>query len=230
MNIAKFNEELRNKIIKAQRLEKQLYFKAAKDVWLEISEFTLNASKDPKIDQTFRNMLIQKTEKIIAHIKNLQESKIEKSRAGLISSQKTHEVDSEKAYVKGQDPKIQSEGDEKEVSSEEINLDELPDVPKDSKVKNVSEFKNLPSGFKEIETSEDYKIITPFDVKFVNDRLKSADDYDQKTKSLSKKKGEGDTQVRLDEKTEDGNIICFACGHGNPPGTKHCKNCGTPLK
>ncbi|MEJ2250750.1 MAG: hypothetical protein P8Y97_13990, partial [Candidatus Lokiarchaeota archaeon] len=86
MDIAKFNEQLRNKIIKAQRLEHQEYFKAAKDAWLDVSEFTLNASKDPKIDTSFRNMLINKTEKIIQHVKDLQRSKLEKTREELRSS------------------------------------------------------------------------------------------------------------------------------------------------
>ena len=72
MDIAKFNQELSYKVAKANGLEKHKRFQEAIDLWLDISEMALNASKTPKIEVYYKSMLIEKTKQIINHIKDLK--------------------------------------------------------------------------------------------------------------------------------------------------------------
>ena len=108
-----------------------------------------------------------------------------------------------------------------------------PTANSPSKVIESSEFKDLPIGFKEIQTSKDYTIITPHDEDYVKKQRDIAEQKDY-LKSMKQMPSEGDVEPsdRLDfEQPKDGkSLICFACGHDkNAPDAKVCKNCGTEL-
>ncbi len=64
MDITKFNTQLGAKIAKAKSYEKNGDKESAIKLWIEISEMTLNFSKSPDLDFSFRNMLINRTEQI----------------------------------------------------------------------------------------------------------------------------------------------------------------------
>ena len=72
MDISKFNQELAYKVAKANGLEKNNRVKEAIKVWIEITEMVLKMSKLPKLEFSFRSMLIERTEQIIKHIKDLK--------------------------------------------------------------------------------------------------------------------------------------------------------------
>ena len=75
MDIAKFNKELGTKIAMAKSYEKHDNSEVAIKLWIEISEMTINASKDPTIETPFRHMLITRTEQIFEHIRSLKTPK-----------------------------------------------------------------------------------------------------------------------------------------------------------
>jgi len=87
MDVAKFNQELSYKVAKANGLEKHKRFQEAIDLWLDISEMALNASKTPNIQVYYKSMLIEKTKQIINHIKDLKSKLYGQKGRGQISRQ-----------------------------------------------------------------------------------------------------------------------------------------------
>jgi hypothetical protein len=223
MDITRFNKELGNKIAIAKRFERNGDIKAAIQEWVEISEMALNFSKSPKIDATFKNMIINRTRGIFLHIKNLKASQSKKEK-----------------YI---EDLISPIGElEKEISSESIKNEKIlmqeeeisdPDRISTSKIVDESEFKNLPKGFKEIETSEDFKIITPHDKDFVKKQRAKAEDGDHfkpKEQIDSKSAPKPEDRKNFEQQKDDKNLICFACGYDkNGLNDKVCKNCRTRL-
>jgi hypothetical protein len=223
MDITRFNKELGNKIAIAKRFERKGDIKAAIQEWVEISEMALNFSKSPKIDATFKNMIINRTKGIFLHIKNLKErqSKKEKHIEDLISPIEELEAEISSESIKNEDTFMQEE-----------KISDKDSISK-SKIVDESEFKNLPKGFKEIETSEDFTIITPHDEDFVKKKRAKVEDGDyfkpkEQIDSTSAPKPED--RKDFEQQTDGKNLICFACGYDrNGLNDKICKNCKTSL-
>jgi len=228
MDITRFNKELANKIASAKGYEKSGDIKFAIKLWIEISEMTIRLSKNRKLDASFRNMLMNRTKGIFEHIKILKSGQIKEElyREKIKSPQ---EVD----YIEYSSETIQSEnGDLQEQESSEITASSS-NTSISQKIIEDSDLKNLPKGFKEIGTSEDFEIITPHDKDFVKKQLDKALDSDYfKAKKQEGSEEGSKRQDRLNfEQTKDGkNKICFACGYDkNLLTDKTCKNCGTNL-
>jgi len=226
MDIAKFNKELGTKIALAKSLEKSNEITAAIKVWVEISEMTLRFSKSRNLDFTFKNMLIKKTEGLVQHIKNLKSGKIIEDVLGEEIEPRVKETPDQETI-----DAISSE----ESYSEDFLTDEEKEnnaiESKDVKFIEDSELKNIPNGFKEIQTKKDFKIITPHDNNYVKKVLKK--DIDMSI--FTPKKGENDQtqnqgKIELEQPKDSNKVICFACGAELPAKTKICPNCGTTIK
>ena len=225
MDISKFNQELAYKVAKANGLEKHQRVKEAIKVWIEISEMVITMSKLPKLDFSFRSMLIEKTEQIINHIKDLK-------RISSISlkMQKQETVISPKSKsIEDKTETLSNETEFKSKSYPSIQEQRHPEIlgpeKKPSKIIENNDIKNLPKGFKEIETSDDFTIITPHDKEYVEKILNQ--DIDMSVfKHPEPNLGSDNREV-----TSKGGdkLICFACGTELPPGTKICSSCGTKL-
>ena len=228
MDITQFNKELGKRIAIAKTYEIKGDIQAAIQQWVEISEMTLNFSKSPKIDPMFKNMIINRTKGIFLHIKELK------------AGQLKEEVYKDDLKYLEEEPKPEISPEmvlsEDTIRQEEhVNQDSdlNPPVNNESKIIEDSEFKELPKGFKEIQTSEDFTIITPHDEDFVKKQHVIA----EKSEMFKPKKqgvSEGDTQLVTStdfEQPKNGkNLICFACGYDkNALNDKVCKNCGTEL-
>ncbi|MHA1150062.1 MAG: hypothetical protein ACTSR8_17650 [Promethearchaeota archaeon] len=217
MNISKFNQELGNKLAKAKNLEKFNDLKEAIQTWLDISEMTLQASKDPHIDNHYRNMLIAKTQEIMKHVRDLKRKYYPKMHI------------SEIAPIKPDLPEIVIDADSPKDSDDRDEIDQVVDNNSKSssqellkvRKKEDSEYKNLPKGFIPIKPSPDFKPITPYNEKVVQDRLNAADNMDMSIFKKEEKKSEMETKKNV--------IICFACGEENPFNVKTCKHCGTKI-
>ena len=229
MDITKFNKKLGKKISRANTLEKSNDFEGAIRVWLEISEMTLSFSKNPKLDPTYRNMLMKRTKGIFEHVKSLKMG-MAKEEIPVEEIEPIEELTQEEStseVVKSEDLTSLK------VESEELQSSEPVDTSQ-TKVIEESEFKNLPEGFKEIETLEEFKIITPHDVDYVKKTLSKVGNMD--TFKVQKEEKPESTSAQMQQKFDfeqpkDGeNIICFACGASLPPNTKFCTRCGTSLK
>ncbi|MHA2131637.1 MAG: hypothetical protein ACW99L_16850, partial [Promethearchaeota archaeon] len=103
-----------------------------------------------------------------------------------------------------------------------------------TKIKETSEFEDLPEGFKEIKTSNDFKIITPHDENYVEKRL--SQDTDKKLfkppKEPNHDQSPQQSQKRFDfeQPVNNDKLICFACGYdNNVKDAQTCKSCGTKL-
>ena len=72
MDLSAFNKELGIKIAKAKVLERNDMVSAAIAIWLEISELALKFSKSRNLDVSFKNMIINRTQGIFQHVKNLK--------------------------------------------------------------------------------------------------------------------------------------------------------------
>ncbi|MFW9877969.1 MAG: hypothetical protein ACFFG0_33215 [Candidatus Thorarchaeota archaeon] len=220
MDIVKFNKELKAKVALAKGYERRNEIEPAIKIWLEISEMTLNFSKSRNIDATYKNMLINRTKSIVAHIKNMKAGQIEK-------------------FLFEKEDFIQEEDIQDNISSELIENEKLilPKIKKkeikpndamvndDITIVEKSEYKNIPKGFKEIQTSTDFKIITPHDENYIKKRLGSES-------HLTDEEGSQPKEERFDfEQPKDSEgVICFACGYDkNPKNAKACKSCGTEL-
>ena len=220
MDVENFNEALKTKVALAKGYERRNEIESAIKNWLEISEMTLNFSKSRNIDATYKNMLINRTKGIIAHIKNLKAGQIEEV------------LFEEEIYIQEEDTQEEITTDlieDEKVASHKIEKEETKHseavVNNDITTVEESELKNIPKGFKEIHTSTDFTIITPHDEDYVKKRLNSESDSTHEQQSQPK-------QERFDfEKPEDSKgLICFACGYDkNPKNAKTCKSCGTKL-
>lgn len=222
MDITQFNKELAIRIAIAKRYEKNGDFKSAIKLWLEISEMTIRLSKNQKLDASFRNMLMNRTRGIFEHIKELK------------SNQFKEEIYAENIAS------LQNTG--QEIVSSELIQDEYEDLQEEEnsettvstvKIIKDSDLKILPKGFKEIETSEDFEIITPHDKDFVKKQLDKALDSDYfKAKKQDSPEEFPKSQDRLnfDQPKGGKDKICFACGYDKNISTdKICKNCGINL-
>ncbi|MDX1798491.1 MAG: hypothetical protein R3255_07570 [Candidatus Lokiarchaeia archaeon] len=229
MDITQFNKELTSRITTAKRCEKNGEIKLAIKLWLEISEMTISLSKNPKLDASFRNMLMNRTKGIFEHVRNLKSDQL-KEELYYEGSEALPEVSEIEESI---DP-IQSESENQYIEESDQETISSSNSGRTMKVIENSDLKNLPKGFKEIETSGDFEIITPHDKDFVKKQLDNA-----LNSKFSKKHVQGDSeedslpQKRVDfEQPKDGNYkTCFACGYDKlSVKDKVCKNCGTNLE
>jgi len=231
MDIAKFNQELSYKINKANGLEKHNKVQEAVDLWLEICDMTLRVSKTPNLEFSYKSMLIDKTKQMINHIKNLKQK--------LISQRRVAQRTEQKPILKSIDSEIKTEPTQNEtllkpasnLESENSNESETiitPDDIKEVKVVDNSDIKNLPIGFTEIETTEEFEIIAPHDkdhIKKIQDQNHSLDISKKEKKDLPLPK-----RIEPDPPINASNIICFACGSEISSKSKKCPTCGTDMK
>ncbi|MFX1497551.1 MAG: hypothetical protein ACFFBH_08500 [Promethearchaeota archaeon] len=201
MDIAKFNKELSYRVAKATGLENNNKVKEAIDEWVAISEMAIKTSKTPNIEFSYKSMLIDKTKQIIEHIKSLKLS--------LITENKITKI--EESELKEENDVKSGEVKESLISEEKIEGNEI-NAQKPIKIVEKSQFKNIPKGFKEIEATKDFEIITPHDKDYIK-KIISQDQIDINKKEESQNK-----------------IICFACGQELPSSTNICPKCGTHLK
>lgn len=225
MDITRFNKELGNKIAQAKRYEKSNEIKSAIKIWLEISEMTINLSKSRNINITFKNMLIIRTKQIFEHIKYLKSGRIEEELLGSkYSSQKEiSDVEPSFEYDFNEDEMAQEQNAAENANSRDITTSEI--------VEN-SKYKNMPKGFKELKTSEDFKIITPHDEDFVKKQFDKAFDseYFRSKNHETNETHMAKRKLEIDQLKEGKYKICFACGYDkNLAKDKICKNCGTSL-
>ena len=231
MDITKFNKNLAEKVAKANAYEKNNRIQDAIDTWVDISEMALNASKTPNLDFSYRSMIIKKAQQIIEHIKELKatiQKSIEPSSLLIddaFDEELFHESDSSENIiyeeVEHKPPKATS-------TSKEINNNDIHEKDKETKIVEDSDFKNLPRGFKEIETSEDFEIVTPHDKDYVEKIIKQ--DIDMSIFKHDKQNSQPQQHIELELPKDDKEIVCFACGTISPSNTKICPNCGTELK
>ena len=223
MDIKKFNKVLSTKIAKAKSFESHGDLEIAIELWIEISELTLKASKQPGLDFTYRHMLISKTEQTIDHVKELKSPKKEVPiMEDVIIQEEIIEVPETKGEIESEEAKsnkIEDEGftvdfSDKKNESVEINHKIIED----------SDVKNIPDGIKEIEPSKDFKIITPHDPSHVEKMEKLSKEVDI---NIYKKPKGGPSK---EEEDPGDKRICFACGTILPPNIKTCTECGTKLK
>ncbi|MBY8991784.1 MAG: hypothetical protein KGD58_13640 [Candidatus Lokiarchaeota archaeon] len=208
MDVEKFNIELKNKVALAKSYEKINEIAVAIKIWLEVSEMTLKFSKSRNIDPSFKNMLINRTKGIFAHVKDL--------KAGQIKSLSEEEIYIQEEYIQ-EDPDTEME----ETKSTQSVIND------DNEIVEESDFKTIPTGFKEIQPKE-FKIITPHDDDYVKKHINQVQDSDvYKQQNAPPPKDE-----RFDlEDEESKGLICFACGYDkNSKNAKTCKSCGTELK
>lgn len=254
MDLSTFNKGLKQLVNRARREEARNSLKEAKDAWIEVAEFTIKFYKHTKLEPSFRNMLINKTEGIIQHAKNL-DRKIRMSQT-LSDLSKEQEMEPEEFkeeplnQVESKDqssisktelqPMEESKSEDESIKPSPNNQisEELPDVPfkapqKEPEIVDDSEYKNIPEGIKEIKAPKDFEVITPYDKEEIEKRLSVDGDmsifkYDHEAESSEDEvMNQGNISIESENKKEA--IICFACGERNPPGTKVCKNCGTKL-
>lgn len=220
MDVAKFNQELSYKVAKANGLEKHKRFQEAIDLWLDISEMALNASKTPNIEVYYKSMLLEKTKQIINHIKDLKSKVYGRKEKEQISRQELipHSKFSE------EQPKVEMNEDKIEDSD---NIETSEDI-KDVKIIENSEIKNLPIGFKEIEPSKDFSIITPHDKDYVKKML--SQDHDTSVFTHDNKEVKAPSQQEPYPPSDKTKIICFACGSEIPANSEVCPTCGSNLK
>ena len=215
MDIAKFNQELSYKISKANGLEKHQKIQEAVDLWLEICDMTLRVSKTPNLEFSYKSMLIDKTKQMINHIKNLKQKLISQRRV----AQRTEPTQSE-TKVTPLSKSVSENSTESETFSTQDDIEEV-------KVVEDGDIENLPIGFKEIETTEDFKIITPHDKDHIEKILK--DDHSLDFSKQGKNELPPPKRIEPDPAIDESNIICFACG-SEIPKSKKCPTCGTDLK
>jgi hypothetical protein len=228
MDITQFNKELGTKIAVAKRFEKKGDIQAAIQEWVEISEMAINFSKSPKLDASFKNMIITRTQGIFVHIRELKAGQLQ---------EEVYETNL-KSLEEEPKPKISPEKTiSEDIITQDVQIKENttvnPTVSRESKIIEDSEFKDIPKGFKEIQPSEDYTIITPHDEDFVKKQKAIAEQSDY-LKSIKQEPSEEDIKPseRIDLKQpKDGkSLICFACGYDkNALNAIVCKNCGTEL-
>ena len=220
MDIAKFNKELGTKIAMAKSFEKHDNSEVAIKLWIEISEMTINASKDPTLDAPFRHMLITRTEQIFEHIKSLKAPKeVQFIEEEIIPSEDDIQIEESTEDLNEITPKsdpIQADL----PSPDDISSSFLKDDDWFEKV-DIHPNSNKTKGFEEITAPKDFNILTPHDPEYVDKAKKASEEIDM---SFIKKSEEESTDSDNGDK-----LFCFACGAVLPPNTKVCKDCGTKL-
>ncbi len=229
MDITKFNKELGKKVAMAKSLENRKEIEAAIKLWLEISEMTLNFSKSRNLKASFKNMLINRTKGIFEHIKQLKgdKSKEEVFREEIEAQEELRPELS--SYEMHQDKSTISDEGEVQIKKPEENVD-----LNNMKVIEDSEFKNIPDGFKEVKASDGFKIITPHDKDFVQERLSQIEKSEISTQKQEQipRQNSSSNQDRFEfDQPEDRKImICFACGAEIAGNKKICPNCGAKIE
>lgn len=230
MDIVKFNKELSYKVAKANGLEKINKIQEATDLWLEITEMTLKMSKTPNLEFHYKSMLIDKTKQMIEHIKNLKQKLISQRRVEQRIEQKhihqntVSEIETEPIIS---ETRIESVPNSISENSNESEINIPQDDIKEVKVVKDGDIENLPIGFKEIETSEDFKIITPHDKDLISKLI--SQDHELGSSKQEKKDLPLPKRIEPDPPIDRSNIICFACGSEISSKSKKCPTCGTDL-
>ena len=227
MDLSAFNKELGIKIARAKALERKDMVSAAIAVWLEISEMALKFSKSRNLDALFKNMIINRTQGIFQHVKNLKASQHEEEQIfdDVQPQEETPLVEPPLEIVKPG-----KSGISKHDTLENNQSDSLVT---DYNIVENSELKNIPKGFNEIQVPEEFKIITPHDDNYVKKMLSQVE---KRNVSIPKKEGIKDEEFHpsnerfeFDQPENVKILICFACGTENSIDTKICKSCGTKL-
>lgn len=233
MDISKFNKELSYKVAKANGLEKNNKILEAIDEWVEITEMVLRVSKSPKLEFSYKSMLIEKTKQIIEHIKTLKL----KLRGYIKEEYHIEEDYIEEEAIQEENlshEKVEEKGNLSDLESSKLNgqIDNEDKVKENSESKSFkgSELKDLPKGFKEIEAPKDFEIITPHDKEYIHQILSKDVDMSlfKHGEDLLSKDKKGETSIKPINRLDD--RICFACGIELPPNVKRCPNCGTLMK
>ncbi|MBY9007338.1 MAG: hypothetical protein KGD63_11335 [Candidatus Lokiarchaeota archaeon] len=235
MDISKFNKLLTLLIQKAERAENNNSLEEAIDSWIEVTELTIKTAKNPKLDFTFRNMLYTRTEGIINHIKELKIRLKQpkprfkpKSKPIIIESPKIEKKNSIKQNSSN-DSISKLEPSKKEMDFEDemsqYRENKFKAIQKDFEIIKNSDFKDLPKGVKEIKPEKEYKIFTPHDPEYVQNRINQEIDMSVLKPNIEA----NNNRIELDKKSENGNTICFACGEQNRPNARKCKACGVEL-
>ncbi|MFX1379573.1 MAG: hypothetical protein ACFFA4_10825 [Promethearchaeota archaeon] len=228
MDITQFNKELAIRIATAKRYEKSGDIKLAIKLWLEVSEMAISLSKNTKLDASFRNMLMNRIKGIFEHVRRLKAGQLEEELY-------VENVESLDEFSDVEDSMETNQGEREDLRyPERSEVKTLKsNTKRNTKVIENSDLKNLPIGFKEIETSEDFEIITPHDKDFVKKQFDKAFDSEFfKAKKQGTSEVDSEKPDRADfEHPKDGKTkICFACGYDkNLIKDKVCKNCGTNL-
>ena len=219
MDIAQFNKELSYKVAKANGLEKHNNLKEAILIWVDISEMALKMSKTPNLDFSYKSMLMEKTEQIINHIKDL--------KLRLSSSKEIIPVIKENTVSKREYLDVEEEMTKEGSGTKESAQSKLPNKIDEASIIKDSDIKNLPIGFKEVKASQDFKIITPHNEDYVNEMLKKEVNMD--IFSANKAKDKPSSRIEFERPKNKDKIICFACGTEIPSNSRKCPNCGTEL-
>ncbi|MFX0017269.1 MAG: zinc ribbon domain-containing protein [Promethearchaeota archaeon] len=222
MDIAEFNKELGYRVAKATGFENNNKINEAIDEWVEISEMVIKASKTPNLEFSYRSMLIEKTKQIIEHIKSLKLKLARERKMEILE-----EFSDTQEEVEVSNSSVENGIDSTEFEIASSPKEEVEDK-KDPKVIKESNFKNLPKGFKEIKTSDDFEIITPHNKDYVK-KILSEDKTDVR-KSKYPREGNKSRDTKSNKFIDQSKGNCFACGEKVKPGIKICPHCGTILK
>ena len=225
MDIEKFNKKLQYKIAKAKALEKKNQLEDAIEAWIDISEYVLHASKAKGLEFSYKSMLIEKTEGIIDHIKELKLKLAGYDRKEIELAQSY--LDESKNVETGSSPEIEASAEETIGKGFEENV-----VKQNVEVVEESEFKNMPEGFKEIKATKDFKIITPHDQEYVKNLITDEPNTSnlKPDENINEKKGITKLDSREFRKSKkEGVGYCFACGSEVPLNAKTCPTCQAKL-
>ncbi|MGV9199290.1 MAG: hypothetical protein ACOC4M_10765 [Promethearchaeia archaeon] len=195
MNVSEFNNVLKKKIRAAKKYEELNDKEKAIKTWITVSELTLRQSKNPELDLTYRNYLIQKTRQIIEYVKKLKSGTLGgtqntalRNQTSKTSTLKTAER--RKSEVASRDQALSSDkkqatpvGDKTDTKT---SSDETRQKAKNQTTKKgisrehskaiddlESEFKNMPQGFRTLNPSKEFQpsdIKTPLDEEKIKER------------------------------------------------------------
>jgi len=204
-HIVTFNEKLKDLIDKAKGYDNLKNYKKSIKAWIEISEFCLQFTKNPKMDITYKNMLVKKIRNIINHVKSLKLKMQQKE-------QKIIELEEEKISTLINDlPKTPTS--EPEAFDSLVDNGTIKDdiISSDQKVKSIKDLKNIPNGFKQIKPKTyDFKTIIP---------------KNQSRPTVNSEKESPKKENKLKKPTRS----CPFCGGEIGIDEKLCSHCGTPL-
>ncbi len=204
-HIITFNEKLKDLVDKAKGYDNLKNYKKSIKAWIEISEFCLKFAGDPKIDITYKNMLVKKIRNIINHVKSLKLKMQQKE-------QKIIELEEKKISALIYDLPEPPIGEPEALDSSVDNGTIKDDIiSSDQKVKSIKDLKNTPNGFKQIKPKiYDFKTIIP----------------KNKTKpTVNSEKESPKKENKLKKPTRS----CPFCGGEIVIDEKICSHCGTPL-